>query len=231
MPSTRKLVVIGAVLAVAGAGIAFAQTMPGDHSMGPDHQQMMQSGQHPMRPGHMQEMMRQHQGMVPMEGRAGMHGASVTPTMPGQDAFGAIQEVVRILDADPKTDWSKVDLEALRQHLIDMNEVTLKADADAKPIDRGLEVTITGIGRTLVAIQRMIPAYAQNVNGFNGWTAKVDSLPNGELLRVTAADPKEIQHIRGLGFIGLLVSGSMHQPHHLAMAKGEFDHERLGHIH
>jgi len=83
----------------------------------------------------MQEMMRHHQGM-PMEGHAGMHGA-LTPTMPGQDAFGAIQEVVRILDADPKTDWSKVDLEALRQHLIDMNEVTLNADADAKTVDGG----------------------------------------------------------------------------------------------
>jgi hypothetical protein len=228
MISTPKLVAIGAVLAVAASGIALAETMPGDHQMGPDHQQMMQ-GQHPMRPDHMQEMMRRHQGMMPMRGRAAVHGASATPTMPGQDAFGAIQEIVRILDADPNTDWSKVDLEALRQHLIDMNEVTLKADADAKPIDGGLEVTITGNGRTFVAIQRMIPAYAQNVNGLNGWTAKAASLPNGELLTVTAIDPKEIQHIRGLGFIGLLVSGSMHQPHHLAMAKGEFDREHLGH--
>jgi hypothetical protein len=231
MLSTGKLFAIGAVLAVAASGIAFAQTMPDHHSMGPDQQQMMQSGQHPMGPGHMQEMMRQHQGMMPMGGHAGMHGASVTPTMPGQDAFGAIQEVVRMLDADPKTDWSKVDLEALRQHLIDMNEVTLKADAAPKQIDGGLEIAITGTGRTLVAIQRMIPAYAQNVNGLNRWTVKAASLPDGELLTVTATDPKEIQHIRGLGFIGLLVSGSMHQPHHLAMAKGEFDHEHLGHTH
>ena len=156
----------------------------------------------------MQEMMRQHQGMMPMSGHAGMHAASTTPTMPGQDAFGAIQEIVRILDADPKTDWSKVDLEALRQHLIDMNEVTLKADADAKPIDGGLEVTITGTGRTLVAIQRMIPAWVQTMNGHHGWTANAATLPNGELLTVTATDPKEIQHIRGLGFIGLLASGS-----------------------
>jgi hypothetical protein len=95
----------------------------------------------------------------------------------------------------------------------------------------GLEVTITGTGRTLVAIQRMIPAHAQHANGLNGWTAKAASLPNGELLTVTASDPKEIQHIRGLGFIGLLVSGSMHQPHHLAMAKGEFDHDQLHQVH
>jgi hypothetical protein len=231
MLSTRKLVAVGAALAIAASGIAFAQTMPDQHSMGPDRQQMMQSGQHPMGPGHMQEMMRQHQGMMPMGGQAGMHGASATPTMPGQDAFGAIQEVVRILDADPKTDWSKVDLEALRQHLIDMNEVTLKAEAAPEQIDGGLEVAVTGSGRTLVAIQRMIPAYAQMANGHNGWSAKASELPNGELLTVTATDPKEVQHIRGLGFIGLLASGSWHQPHHLAMAKGEFDHDHLAHQH
>jgi hypothetical protein len=39
---------------------------------------------------------------------------TATPTMPGQDAFGAIQEIVRILESDPKTKWSKVNLEALR---------------------------------------------------------------------------------------------------------------------
>jgi hypothetical protein len=34
---------------------------------------------------------------------------SLTATMPGQDTFGAIQEIVQIFDADAKTDWSKVD--------------------------------------------------------------------------------------------------------------------------
>jgi hypothetical protein len=49
-------------------------------------------------------------------------------------------------------------------------------------------------------------------------------LPNGVLLTVTSNDPKEVTRIRGLGFIGILVSGSHHQPHHLAIAKGEFSH-------
>jgi hypothetical protein len=195
MLSIRRPIAIGAVLVITVSGIAFAQTTPDRHPP---------------------------QEMMPMVGHPGMNAGTTIPTMPGQDAFGAIQEVVRILEADPKTDWSKVDLEALRQHLIDMNEVTLKADATAKAIDGGLEVTITGSGRTLVAIQRMIPAYAQTVTGLNGWTAKAAPLPNGELLTVTATDSKEVQHIRGLGFIGLLVSGLHHQPHHLAMAKGEF---------
>jgi hypothetical protein len=230
MLSTRKLVALGAVLAIAASGTAFAQTTPDHHLMGSDQQQqMMQSGPHSMGPSQMQEMMRQHQGM--MGAHAGMHATSTTPTMLGQDAFGAIQEIVQILDADPKTDWSKVDLEALRQHLIDMNEVTLRADAAPKEIDGGLEIAVTGSGRTLVAIQRMVPAWGQTMNGYQGWSTKAASLPNGELLTVIATDPKEVQHIRGLGFIGLLVSGSHHQPHHLAIAKGEFDNEHLGETH
>jgi hypothetical protein len=222
MLSTSKLVAIGAVFVVAASGIALAETASSQQQMGPGHQQMMQSGQPPMGPDQMQEMMRQHQGTMPMGAHAGMHGASGTPTSPGQGAFGAIQEIVQILDADPKTDWSKVDLEALRQHLIDMNEVTLKADEAPKTIVGGLQISVTGSGRTLVAIQRMIPEWVQMANGLNGWSAKAAPLPNGELLTVTATSPKEIAHIRGLGFIGLLASGSWHQQHHLMMARGEF---------
>ena len=168
-------------------------------------------------------MMMQHQG----QSMAGMHGqqqVNATPTLPGQDAFGAIQEIVRMLEADPATDWSKVNLEALRQHLIDMNEVTLKADVATKQVEGGLEATVTGAGRTLAAIQRMLPAHALMINGLNGWAAKAETVPKGARLTVTAADPKEVAHIRGLGFIGILVSGSHHLPHHLAIAKGELVH-------
>ena len=114
MLSIRRIVAVGAVLAVAITGIAFADETP---------------AQQPVGPAQMQEMMRQHnpQGMMPMH--SGMRADLMMPTMAGQDAFGAIQEIVRILEADPKSDWSKVDLEALRQHLIDMNELTLRADA------------------------------------------------------------------------------------------------------
>ena len=223
MLSFRKLAAAGAVLVVTAGGIALAETRPGDPPMGANHMRhMMQPGKHPMAPEQMQEMMRQQQGMMGGH-QPGMHRVS----SPGQDAFGAIQEIVGILDADPKTDWSKVDLEALRQHLIDMNEVTLHADAAPRQIDGGVEIAVTGSGRTLVAIQRMIPAWTQMANGQSGWSAKAATLPNGELMTVTATDPKEIEHVRGLGFIGLLASGSWHQPHHLAMAKGEFDHSHL----
>jgi hypothetical protein len=149
------------------------------------------------------------------------------PKMPGQDAFGAIQEIVRILDADQNTDWSKVNLEALRQHLIDMNEVTLKANVVMKPIDGGIEATVTGEGRTIEALQRMVPVHAQQIEQthLNGWSAKTELLPNGVVLTVTSDDSQQVQHLRGLSFIGVMVSGSHHQPHHLAMAKGEMVHK------
>jgi hypothetical protein len=111
----------------------------------------------------------------------------------------------------------------LRQHLIDMNEVMLKADAAGKEVDGGTEIAVTGSGRMLEAIQRMIPAHAGEINGLDGWSAKTAPLPDGVLLTVTSVDPKEAVHICRLGFIGLLVSGSHHQPH-LATAKGEATH-------
>jgi len=112
--------------------------------------------------------------------------------------------------------------------LIDMNDVTLRAVVASKPVDGGLEMAVSGSGRTIAAIQRRVPAHAAEINGHNGWAAKTAMLDNGVLLTVTAGDPKEVQHIRALGFIGILVSGSHHQPHHLAMAKGEFAHSGEG---
>jgi hypothetical protein len=66
--------------------------------------------------------------------------------------------------------------EAARQHVIDINEVTLSADAASKEIDGCLEISITGTGRrTLVAIQRMVPAWASTKNDRQRWSTKAAS--------------------------------------------------------
>jgi hypothetical protein len=59
-------------------------------------------------PGHGHQMHHPQSAIETLPG----HGAGV-PALSGQDAFGAIQEVVRILEADPATDWSKVNLEGM----------------------------------------------------------------------------------------------------------------------
>jgi hypothetical protein len=151
-------------------------------------------------------------------------GQATAPTSPGQDAFGAIQEIVRILEADPRTDWSRVNIAALREHLIDMNEVTLRAKAEATRVDGGLRITVTGTGRTLEAIRRMVPAHAREIDGQTGWSVTTSVVTDGVVLTVTATDPSQVVRIRGLGFMGIMVRGAHHQPHHLAMARSALPH-------
>lgn len=129
-----------------------------------------------------------------------------------------------MLEADASTDWSSVDLRALREHLIDMNEVTLRAVAIEQEVPEGLEVLVTGQGRTLDAIRRMVPAHSHELDQINGWHAVAAPVENGVRLTVTSNDPREVAHLRGLGFIGVMVSGNHHQPHHLAIARGELHH-------
>jgi hypothetical protein len=148
---------------------------------------------------------------------------SAIPTMPGQEVFGTIQEIVRILEADPATDWSKVNIAALREHLIDMDEVTMRAAASERALDNGIEITVTGQGRTLEAIKRMVPAHAHELAAL-GWQARTEDLPNGVKLVVTTTDPRQVVKLKALGFIGIMVQGSHHQLHHLMMAKGEHVH-------
>lgn len=71
----------------------------------------------------------------------------------GPDAYAAVAEVVRILDADSTTDWSRVNLETLRQHLTDMNEVTLDSAARPTQIDGGGDLP-QGAARPLLVNHR-----------------------------------------------------------------------------
>jgi hypothetical protein len=169
--------------------------------------------------------MMQGHGMHGKHWMMGQQGADSTgqPSLPGQDAFGAIQEVVHLLEADPTTDWSKVNIGALREHLIDMNEVTLHAVAEEKSLDNGVEIIVTGEGRTADAIKRMVPAHARALSA-TGWNAKTEDLPNGVKLVVVSDDPAQATKLKALGFMGIMVQGSHHQMHHLMMAKGEFTH-------
>jgi hypothetical protein len=146
------------------------------------------------------------------------------PTMPGQDAFGAIGEVVRILEADPATDWSKVDIERLRQHLIDMSEVMLRSAVNQVPVPGGLAMEVTGTGRTEQAIRAMVVPHAAELDRMPSFAARTETIPGGVRLTVIAKNPDDVKliaRIRGLGFAGLITEGAHHQPHHLAMARGE----------
>lgn len=146
------------------------------------------------------------------------------PTQAGQDAYAAVAEVVRLLEADPATNWSKVKLEALRQHLIDMNDVSLRAVARQTPVTGGARFEVTGQGTTAGAIRRMLGAHAPMLDGLGDYSAVSEEIPDGVRLTVRAersGDSATETKIRGLGFIGLLTVGAHHAMHHLALARGE----------
>jgi hypothetical protein len=140
----------------------------------------------------------------------------------GQSAFAAIQEIVEQLMADPETDWSRVDIEALRQHLIDMDNVTLRARVSAREIEGGARFEATSDDTAVTtSIRAMVPAHAAAMDGAEGWTMQAEEIPGGAALTVTGNDPVRIM---ALGFIGVMTVGMHHQAHHFALATGRDPH-------
>ena len=141
------------------------------------------------------------------------------PTQSGQSAFAAIQEIVNILEADPATDWRKVNIEALRQHFIDMDNVTLRAEVQNEPTESGMRFIVSGVGPVKGSIQRMIMAHAATMNGLGDWMFTGSETDSGAILTVVvpAQDAGELQ---GLGFLGVMARGTHHQEHHIMIARG-----------
>lgn len=156
-------------------------------------------------------------------GDASHHLGGDAPREPGQAAFAAIQEIVAILEKDPATDWSKVDIEALRRHLIDMNNVTLAADVKSEPLADGMRFSVTGEGAVRDSIRRMVLAHAATMNGAGGWHFSATETRDGADLTVQVP-PQDVAKLRGLGFIGVMTRGMHHQQHHLMLARGEHPH-------
>jgi hypothetical protein len=162
----------------------------------------------------------QHEHRPGMQHPGDSAGGATKATLPGQDAFGAIAEIVAILRADSTTDWSRVNIEALRQHLIDMNLVTLGAKVTSESVAQGLRMDVTGEGRTVGAIRRMVGAHG-NVLAAEGMAGVSSEIPGGVRWTVTSADPARVAELRALGFIGIMTVGDHHTTHHLQLARGE----------
>ncbi len=197
-----------AVLLAAGIASGQAVLAGGaaghDPSMGHDSMQheMMQSGQ--MQPGQMPH------DMAP---------AGALPAEPGQGAFAAIAEIVAMLMADPATDWSRVDIDGLRQHLVDMDSLVTQARVSTAPVPDGAVFTIALKGPGGAAAGRMVPAHAPVLAAETGWTSRAER--QGDRIVWTVTAPGAAEPIRALGFFGLMAVGDHHRRHHLAMARGD----------
>lgn len=170
-----------------------------------------------------------HQHAAEEPASPGDGGVTTTPLRePGNAAFAAIQEVLAVLRARDDTDWSRVDLEALRQHLVDMRRFTQEAVVlEQETIEGGLRVVVRGTSPAAgSSIRSAASAHGPMLESERGWGVDVRPADPGEygegatVLEVTAGSPEDVEEIRGLGYIGLMATGAHHREHHWRIATG-----------
>lgn len=192
----RLQIILIITAAVASLGMALAQTTHTDHGKGTDHAA--------------------HARQKPAD--------TLALTEPGQGAFAALSEVVRVLEADPDTDWAAVDLAGLRAHLVDMDRLITDTVVTETFLAGGLAAMATGDAETIATLRRMVPAHAAQLARDARWRVEASDVERGVQLRVTSKDPAVAARIKGLGFFGLMASQDHHREHHLMMARGENAH-------
>ena len=151
---------------------------------------------------------------------SGSGHATDGPQETGQAGFAALAEIVAILKEDPETDWSTVNIAALRRHLVDMVLLTTAAEVTITADPKGARFEISGTGRVLEAIQAMVPAHAPFLAAETGWDVSTEELDDGMALIVDG----DAVRIQALGFFGMMTIGAHHQEHHLMLAKGSAPH-------
>jgi len=193
----RTKIILTAMVLTGGAALAFAQTNHTGHSDGMDHSLHKQD----------------------------QTAADSLLSEPGQGAFAALSEVVRVLEADPDTNWADVNLTGLRAHLVDMDRLVSDTIAMETALPDGISASVTGDAETIATLRRMVPAHAAQLARDDRWIVEATQTDDGMELRVTSDDPAVVARIRGLGFFGLMASQDHHREHHLMMALGEDAHE------
>ncbi len=147
-------------------------------------------------------------------------------TEPGQAIFGTVQEIIRRIESDTTVTWKDVDLEGIRQHLIDMHQVAMNVDVVYQhPIEGGVRIRVRpSTPRAAASLNRVLATHPTPLKHETGWDMTVQRGDGYHDVRVTTANPDEVPKIRGLGYISLLAHGGHHQQHHWMMATGQSPH-------
>jgi len=107
----------------------------------------------------------------------------------------------------------------LREHLRDMDVVTIDSTTVAEDVEGGVRFTITGGPDVAPSITRMALGHAGVMDGVDDWRYSAEALDNGAVLTVLVP-AEDLAKLKALGFYGMLASGMHHQPHHWMMANG-----------
>ena len=175
----------------------------------------------PMASAHMHHANMNHAAMMG-------NNTATTPvvlTESGTDPFATLQEVVTALEANPDTNWEKVNIEALRLHLVEMQDMTINVDVKHQYIDNGFQAVVTPTtNRAVKSLTRVLSGHPAQMKAETGWDMQVQNNNGVFTLTVTTDNVKDVAKIRGLGYIGVMAYGNHHQPHHWALASGENPH-------
>lgn len=166
----------------------------------------------------------QHAGSTSAHQHSANTEVATIPREAGQSGFAALAEIVALMEGDPDTNWTKVDISRLREHLVDMDALVLRAEVTVEILSGRAEFTVTGSDITLRAIHAMVPAHAAELDKLPEWSAEAERLQTGARLTMRSEDKATLQKIKALGFFGLMTTGAHHQPHHLGMANGTMVH-------
>jgi len=168
--------------------------------------------------------MQHTQGVVIPGQMAPVSGIGGSPlTEAGQSAFATIAEVIAALATDPNTDWSTVDIDGLREHLRDMDIVTIDSRTTTEEVEGGLRFVVTGADDVSPSIKRMVMAHVQVMDGVDSWNYAAEEISGGAIMTVIVP-ATDLAKLKGLGFYGIMASGMHHQPHHWMMATGSNPH-------
>ena len=161
---------------------------------------------------------------------AAMMGHNTAPTQvvlteSGTDPFATLQEVIDALESNTRTNWEKVNIEALRLHLVEMQDMTINVDVKQQHIDNGFQAVVSPTTSNAVkSLTRVLSGHPAQMKAETGWDMQVQINNSVFTLTVTTDNAKDVAKIRGLGYIGVMAYGNHHQPHHWAMASGDNPH-------
>ena len=161
---------------------------------------------------------------------AAMMGHNTAPTQvvlteSGTDPFATLQEVIAALESNTNTNWEKVNIEALRLHLVEMHDMTINVAVKQRHINNGFQAVVSPTtNRAVKSLTRVLSGHPAQMKAETGWDMQVRDNNGVFTLTVTTDNAIDVAKIRGLGYIGVMAYGNHHQPHHWAIASGDNPH-------
>jgi len=141
----------------------------------------------------------------------------------GQSTLAALIEVINVFEADDQTDWHAVDIDGLRSHLLDMNDLVINTNAVTEIADDNkirFNVVANGGNDSLGAIHRMVQAHSRFIEQSRGWKITPTVNDNGATVTIVINNDADLIRLKALGFYGFMSLDSHHQAHHYQIAMG-----------